>query len=77
MTTEGWHSLDEIAISTIRMHLAENIYFSMAKETSAYALCEKRCVQKEIIFSETHIDPTIVQYEDEGVGTGNLSHKHL
>ena len=31
MTTEEWCSLDEIARSTIRMHLAENIYFSMPK----------------------------------------------
>ena len=33
--------IDEIAHSTIRMHLAENIYFSMAKETTTFKLWEK------------------------------------
>ena len=41
MTEEEWRSLDEIARLTIQMYLAENVYFSIAKETSAYALCEK------------------------------------
>ena len=40
MTTDEWRSLDEIAGSTIRMHLAENVYFSMAKETT-FSLWEK------------------------------------
>ena len=31
MTKEEWFSLDEIARSTTQMHLAENIYFRMAK----------------------------------------------
>ena len=34
MTIEEWKSINEIARSTIRMHLAENIYFSMTKETT-------------------------------------------
>ena len=41
MIVEEWRSLDEIARSTIQMHLTENVYFSMAKETSAYTLWEK------------------------------------
>ena len=41
MKAEEWRSLDEIARSTIRMHLAENVYFSMAKETRAHSLWEK------------------------------------
>ena len=78
MTTEEWCSLDEIARSTIRMHLAENIYFSMPKRHrhTPYGRSSKP-VWKEIIFIETHIDPTIVQYEDEGVGAVKLSHQHL
>ena len=40
MTIE-WKSIDEITRSTIRMHLAENIYFSMAKETTIFSLWEK------------------------------------
>ena len=41
MTIEEWKSIDEIARSTIRMHLAENVYFSMAKETTTFKLWEK------------------------------------
>ena len=32
MLVEEWWSMEEIAKSTIQMHLAENVYFSMAKE---------------------------------------------
>ena len=38
MTTEEWCSLDEIARSTIRMHLAENVYFNLTKETTTFTL---------------------------------------
>ena len=31
----------QIARSTIKMHLAENVYLSMAKEMTAYALWKK------------------------------------
>ena len=41
METEEWQSLDEIARSTIRMHLAENVYFNMAKESTTFSLWEK------------------------------------
>ena len=41
MTTEEWKSTDEIVCSTIRMHLAENVYFNMAKETTTFTLWEK------------------------------------
>ena len=41
MTIEEWKSIEEIARSTIRMHLAQNIYFSMAKETTTFKLWEK------------------------------------
>ena len=41
MTVEGWRSLDDIARLTNGMHLAENVYCSMAKETLAFALWEK------------------------------------
>ena len=33
--------MDELARSTIRMHLAENIYFGMAKEKTTFELWEK------------------------------------
>ena len=32
---------NEIARLTIRMHLAKNVYFNMAKETTTFALWEK------------------------------------
>ena len=41
MTIEECKSIDEIARSTIRMHLVENVYFSMAKETTTFSLWEK------------------------------------
>ena len=41
MSAEEWRSMDEIERSTIRMHLAENVYFSMAKETTGFSLWEK------------------------------------
>ena len=41
MKIEEWKSIDEIARSTIRMHLDENVYFSMAKETTTFKLWEK------------------------------------
>ena len=41
LTIEEWKSIDEIARSTIRMHLAKNVYFNMAKETITFKLWEK------------------------------------
>ena len=38
---EEWKSIDEIARSTIRMHLAENVYYNMAKETTTFTFWEK------------------------------------
>ena len=38
---EKWKSIDEIAWSTILRHLAENVYFNMAKETITFKLLEK------------------------------------
>mgnify|MGYP002776076802 CR=1 FL=1 len=42
MTTNEWRSLDEITRSTIRIHMAKNVYFSMVlKETITFSLWEK------------------------------------
>ena len=41
MTAEDCRSTNEIACSTIRMHLPENFYFSMARETTTFSLWEK------------------------------------
>ena len=41
MIADEWCYLDEIARSTIRMRLVENVYFSMAKETTPFSLWEK------------------------------------
>ena len=38
---DEWHSLDEIARSSIRMHMTDKVYFSMVKETTTFALREK------------------------------------
>ena len=41
MSIEEWKSLDKISRPTIRMHLAENFYFSMAKEMTSLKLWER------------------------------------
>ena len=41
ISTEEWKSIDEMARSAIRMHLAENVYFNMEKETTPFSLWEK------------------------------------
>ena len=38
---EEWKSVDELARSTIRMHLVENVYFSTEKKKTMYELSEK------------------------------------
>ena len=47
MSAEEWRSMDEIVHSTTRMHLVENVYFSMAKETTSFFLWEKLQVISE------------------------------
>ncbi|MCO5548954.1 hypothetical protein L7F22_002418 [Adiantum nelumboides] len=43
MTQFQWEELDELCRSTIRLHLAESVYFSVLKCESAYALWQKLC----------------------------------
>ena len=40
-TPKEWTSVDELARSTIRIHLAKNVYFSITKEKTAFELWEK------------------------------------
>ena len=60
MTIDEWKSIDDIAGSTIRMHLAKNVYFSMAKETT-----NPSRLREAILLIETHTDSKTVQYENE------------
>ena len=74
MTTEEWRSMDEIARSTIRMHLAENIYFSMAKETIVFSLWEKlHGLRKEVLIFKIDFDQTTFQHEDARHRSDNVS----
>ena len=41
MSPEEWRSIHKFSHSTIWMHLAENVYFSMAKEMTTFSLWEK------------------------------------
>ncbi|MCO5570878.1 hypothetical protein L7F22_024607 [Adiantum nelumboides] len=43
MTQFQWDELDELCKSTIRLHLAESVYFSVLKCESAYAVWQKLC----------------------------------
>ena len=40
MSAVEWRSFDEIVRSNITMHLAENVYFNMAKESTTFTLWE-------------------------------------
>ena len=78
MTTEEWKLINEIVRSTIWMHLAENVYFSMAKETTTFSLWEKlQAVYKKKSSSKFDIDPIVIQHEDERDEPNNIPHQHL
>ena len=78
MSTKEWRSMDEVARSIIRMHLAENFYFNMSKETTTFSLWEKLlAVYEEILLIKVDTDSTSIQHEDERDGSGHLPHQHL
>ena len=80
MLAEEWRSIDEIALSTIRMHLAENVYFIIiGKEDDDILVVgeDTGCAHEKILLVEAHIDSTIVQYEDETNGSIDLQHQQL
>ena len=52
MTIEEWKLIDEIACSTIRMHLAENVYFSMAIESSGEKILFE--IDQDVVEGPTH-----------------------
>ena len=62
--------MDEITRSTIRMHLVENIFLSMAKETTGG-------VREEILLIKVDIDSTTIQHDDERDRSNYLPHQHL
>lgn len=43
MDADPWEELDELACSTVMLTLAENVYFNVADETTAYGLWKKLC----------------------------------
>ncbi|MCO5564089.1 hypothetical protein L7F22_017745 [Adiantum nelumboides] len=43
LTQFQWEELDELCRFTIKLHLAESVYFSMLECESAYALWQKLC----------------------------------
>ena len=53
-TPEEWKSVNELARSTIQMHLAENVYFSIAKEKTTFDLWDKlqSLYEKKLSFSK-------------------------
>ena len=81
MTADEWRSLEEITRSTIGMHLAENVYFSMAEEmtiNNIYLMGEAPdCLWEVDFLIKAHIYLTIVQYEDERDKSDKLPHQHL
>ena len=78
MTANEWHSLDEIARSTIRMHLVENVYFGIGqRDDDIYLVGEAPGYLWEVVLIKDYIDPTVVQYEDERDRFGDLPYQHL
>ena len=47
MSDEDWLELDALAKSTIRLHLAESVYFTVVSETSSHNLWKKLCNTSE------------------------------
>ena len=43
MSEEDWAELDALAKSTIRLHLAESVYFTVVSETTSFNLWKKLC----------------------------------
>lgn len=43
MEADEWEELDELACSTIMLTLAENVYFNVAEERTAYDVWQKLC----------------------------------
>ena len=43
MSDVDWVELDVLAKSTIRLHLAESVYFTVVSETSSFNLRKKLC----------------------------------
>ena len=43
ITAVAWEELDELACSTIMLSLAENVYFNVAEEKTAYGIWQKWC----------------------------------
>ncbi|MCO5579782.1 hypothetical protein L7F22_033644 [Adiantum nelumboides] len=43
LTQFQWEELDELCRSTIKLHLAESVYFSLLECETAYALWQKLC----------------------------------
>ena len=56
MSEEDWAELDALAKSTIRLHLAESIYFIVVNETS-HKLWKKLCsmYEKETAFKKVYL----------------------
>ena len=79
MIIEEWKSIDEIARSTIRMHLAKNDYFIMVMRNDNVQTVGEApsCLRKLVLLIETHIDSKVFQYEDERHGSGDLPHQHF
>ena len=50
ISMEDWNELDAIAKSTVRLHLAESIYFTVVNEKTTHELWMKLCAtyEKEI-----------------------------
>ena len=53
---DEWEELDELGCSTIMLILLENVYFIVAKETTAYGAWQKLCdlYEKQSVASQIY-----------------------
>ncbi len=57
MSDADWAELDALAKSTIRLHLAESVYFTVVSETTSFNLWKKLCsiYEKETALNKVYL----------------------
>ena len=75
MSEEDWAELDALAKSTIRLHLAESVYFTMVSETTSFNLWNKLCstYEKETASNKVYLMKRLFELQMKE-GTSVASH---
>ena len=75
MSEEDWAELDALAMSTIRLHLAESVYFTVVSETTSFNLWKKLCstYEKETASNKVYLMKRLFELQMKE-GTSVASH---